>query len=427
MKVSGWGRYPVIESKEISLSCSSLWKRDFIPKGNLRSYGDSALSEIHTDMLKHNKFLSFDQKSGILSIEAGVLLSEIIEVFLPKGWFLGVVPGTKFITIGGAIASDIHGKNHHKDGCFSNFVESFKLQISEDKIVDCSRNSHLDLFESTCGGMGLTGIIKEVSIRLHRVSSKNIVQQTFKCNNLKETFNAFEENSSATYSVAWIDCLQKKNKLGRSLVMTGEFCNDNNLKLDTKKKFTIPFYFPSFFLSKLTVKLFNFLYFNRVRKSENTNIVDFENFFFPLDSINNWNKIYGNKGFFQFQFILPKKNSYVGMRHVLEVLAENNAGSFLAVLKLYGKENNNLLSFPMNGYSLALDFKNNKENIKLVSSLTDYIIGIKGRVYLTKDSVMTYEQFNKSYKNIAKFKSLREKYNLNKTFVSLQSKRLLND
>jgi len=424
MKISGWGLFPQIESKKLLLKPKLSWKGNFIAKGNLRSYGDSALAENHIDMLDFNAFISFDQTKGTLIAQSGVLISDIIDIIVPKGWFLNVVPGTKYITLGGAIAADIHGKNHHKDGCFSNFVESFTLVLPDNQEVLCSTQENTELFHATCGGMGLTGIIKNVTIQLKKINSININQITHKTENLLETFKIFEQESEKTYSVAWIDCLQKGKNIGRSLIMTGEFCNDEQMDVLSRKKINIPFNFPSFIINSWTLKVFNYLYYNKVRSKKTSQKVYFDTFFFPLDSINNWNKIYGKNGFFQFQFILPKSKSYEGMLHILNSISRENTGSFLAVLKLYGKSNNNLLSFPMEGYSLALDFKRSKKNRILVEALTDYVIVQGGRVYLAKDSLLTRNQFDRSYSNTELFRSIRSKYNFNKNLNSMQSIRL---
>jgi len=424
MKISGWGLFPIIDSKKLLFSPKLSWNKSFIAKGNLRSYGDSALAENHIDMLNFNALLSFDHTKGILIAQSGVLLSDIIDVITPKGWFLHVVPGTKYITLGGAIASDIHGKNHHKDGCFSNFVESFTIVLPDNQEVSCSLKENTELFYATCGGMGLTGIIKNVTLKLKKINSININQTTHKTKNLQETFKIFEQEMEKTYSVAWIDCLQKGKKIGRSLIMTGEFCDDGQKDLLSRKKINIPFNFPSFIINSWILKVFNFLYYNKQSSKKTSQKVYFDTFFFPLDSINNWNKIYGTNGFFQFQFILPKSKSYEGMLHILNSISRENTGSFLAVLKLYGKSNNNLLSFPMEGYSLALDFKRSKKNMMLIETLTDYVVMQGGRVYLAKDSLLSRNQFDKSYVNADLFRSIRSKYNFNKNLNSIQSIRL---
>jgi decaprenylphospho-beta-D-ribofuranose 2-oxidase len=423
MKLSAWGKFPVIESELVKLSDKDLWNLPFIINGNLRSYGDAALGERHLPFHK-NRLLHFDDQNGLLTCESGVLLSDIIDVFLIKGWFLKVTPGTKLITIGGAIASDVHGKNHHIQGCFSECVESLVLLLPNNQLLHCSRTNNSDFFYATCGGMGLTGIIVQASIFLKKVSSKSIIQKTLKTSNLEETFDAFEKFKQTEYSVAWIDCLSKGDSIGRSLLMIGDFMNDNDFSYKKKSKINIPIEFPSFTLNKYSVKIFNELYYNKSLKNETNQIVSIDSFFYPLDSINNWNRIYGKNGFIQFQFILPKSSSFDGLKKLLESISASGMGSFLAVLKLYGASNNNLLSFPLEGYSLALDFKMQKGLVKFIEKLTDQVVDFGGRVYLSKDALLLKRQFDLSYKNADKFRNFRKKMELDKHFQSLLSRRL---
>jgi FAD/FMN-containing dehydrogenase len=426
MTISSWGNYPKINNTAITFSTAVELKKhianidEFSIFGNGRSYGDSALNAniIHTK--KYNHFLSFDDDTGLLYCQSGVLLSDIIDVFTPKGWFLPVTPGTKYITVGGAIASDVHGKNHHVDGCFSEFVQEFSLMFADGSIKICKRND--ELFLATCGGMGLTGVILDVKFKLKKINSTFIKQKTIKTNNLKDTFNAFEEVKDSTYSVAWIDCLATHKSLGRSIITAGDFAYDNNIYIKKNKKITIPFYFPQFILNNITVKIFNWLYYKKAKNSINN--IYFDDFFYPLDKINNWNKIYGKNGFLQYQIIVPKNEAYIALHKLLTKIAESGKGSFLAVLKLYGKENNNYLSFPLEGYSLALDFKIDNKIFKLLDELDAIVEKYNGRVYLTKDGRVQRDKFVKGYKNYHKFISLRKEYNINNKLNSLQSKRL---
>ncbi len=424
MKSSGWGRYPVIDSTALNSNQNEWWSQPFISQGNARSYGDAALSEFHLPTQRFKNFLDFNEQTGLLTCEAGVLLSEIIEALLPRGWFLSVTPGTKLITIGGAIASDVHGKNHHIQGCFSQCIEWFDLLLPCGEERRCSTHDNTELFHATCGGMGLTGIILRAAFYLKPVKSQWIKQTTIKTSSLKETFEAFESNRSCTYSVAWIDCLAKEEQLGRSLLMLGDFIDDGDLNYRPKPKITVPFDLPAFSLNSFSVKAFNSLYYAKAAKGDSTQKVDIDTFFYPLDAINHWNRIYGKKGFVQFQFILPKEISYNGLTQILTRISQSGMGSFLAVLKLYGAQNKNWLSFPIEGYSLALDFKIQKGLIEFLSELTDQVVDLGGRIYLAKDALLTKEQFEKSYPNADKFKGLRKKLGLSDHFQSLQSQRL---
>jgi len=430
MSLLSWGNYPKIKNKVFFFDKKTKLKRiinennTLIPYGNGRSYGDSALSKNIVHVRPHRYFLSFDEQNGLLHVQAGVLLSEILDSFISRGWFLKITPGTKLITIGGAIASDVHGKNHHIAGCFSECVEMFSLMLPDGKVVACSKQKNTTLFRATCGGMGLTGVILDAKISLKKINSKYINQTTIKTYNLKETFAAFEHYKDSHYSVAWIDCLATKNELGRCLLMTADFADDGDLAYKIKKKMKVPFNFPSFFLNTWTVKAFNFLYYRKVREKISMQKVTIDDFFYPLDSIDNWNKIYGKKGFTQYQFILPKETSFVGLEQVLKAISDSGKGSFLAVLKLYGAENDNYLSFPMEGYSLALDFKIEKGLFELLDRLDDIVLKQGGRIYLAKDARVSKEVFEQGYPKIETFRALRKKLKMNKIFNSLQSQRL---
>ncbi len=430
MKLSGWGRYPVVESQPLLYSSYAALVKlvtniaTCIPHGNGRSYGDAALASVHIPMRRLNRMLAFNESTGLLTCEAGVLLAEVIEIFLPRGWFLKITPGTKLITIGGAIAADVHGKNHHIEGCFSECVEEFELLLPDGSVKTCSHNKNTDLFQATCGGMGLTGVIAQISFYLKPVKSQWINQASIKTNNLKETFEAFEANANSPYSVAWIDCLSKGNQLGKSVVMLGDFAQDEDLNYLPKKTIDIPFNFPNFALNKLSVAIFNKLYYCKTAAGTSTQKVSIDQFFYPLDAMHHWNKIYGKNGFVQFQFILPKASSYEGLAQILEKISNAGTGSFLAVLKLYGKQNDNWLSFPMEGYSLALDFKMQPKLEQFIDELSRVVAAHNGRIYLAKDALLKRDIFERGYPKANKFRALRQKYALKSHFQSLQSQRL---
>lgn len=430
MSLNSWGMYPKINNEsgalkdENSLRDKLLESKEYIPFGNGRSYGDSALNTDIMNCKPYNYFLGFDEENGILHAQSGVLLSEILTSFVPKGWFLKVTPGTKLITIGGAIASDIHGKNHHVEGCFSSCVKEFRIMLANGEIQTCSLNENKELFYATCGGMGLTGVILDAKISLKKINSKYINQTTIKTKNLKETFEAFEKYAHLPYSVAWIDCLAKGDDIGKCLLMVGDFADDGKLNYKEKKKLNIPFNFPSFALNSLSVKAFNWLYYKKAPNGVSKQKVDLDTFFYPLDAINNWNRIYGKGGFTQYQFILPKEVSFNGLQEILSKISQSGKGSFLAVLKLYGKANENYLSFPIEGYSLALDFKIEKGLFELLDSLDEIVVKLGGRIYLTKDVRVSKETFEKGYPNIEKFRTFRKENGMDKKFSSLQSKRV---
>ncbi|MCG7280294.1 FAD-binding oxidoreductase [Chryseobacterium taklimakanense] len=430
-KVTNWGNYPVVE-KEVKSEDSLQKIREFILKnneiiarGNGRCYGDAALAEHIFSTRRLNKFISFDRLNGIIECESGVLLSEILEVIVPQGYFLYVTPGTKFITVGGAIASDVHGKNHHSEGCFSDWVTEFSIMNEKGTVLTCSRTENAELFWSTVGGMGLTGIILSAKLKLKNIETAYIKQESIKAENLDEIFKLFEESEGWTYNVAWIDCLQKGKNIGRSILMRGEHAlkaelpknlRENPLRLKQRFIPTIPFYLPAFVLNAFTVKLFNLLYFQKQRKKEIHSFVDYETFFYPLDIVSDWNKIYGKAGFIQYQMVIPIEKGKEGLQKILNVIANSGNGSFLAVLKLFGKNNPEAYnSFPLEGYTLALDFKMNNRLKKLVSELDAIVEEFGGRIYLTKDS-MSRPSLTNYLQNVK-----------NPKFVSLQQKRIIHN
>lgn len=430
-KVTNWGNFPVVE-KEVKSEDSLQKIKDFvksnneiIARGNGRCYGDASLSEHIFSTKRLNKFISFDRLNGIIECESGVLLADILEVVVPQGYFLYVTPGTKFISVGGAIASDVHGKNHHAEGCFSEYVIEFSLLNENGEVLTCSREENSEKFWSTIGGMGLTGIILSAKFKLKNIETAYIRQESIKAENLDEIFKLFEESESWTYNVAWIDCLQTGKNIGRSIMMRGEHAfkhqlpkklQENPLRLKKKFSPTVPFYFPNFVLNNLTVKLFNLLYFNKQRSKEIKNYIDYETFFYPLDAVNDWNKIYGKTGFIQYQMVIPKEKGKEGMKRILETIAKSGNGSFLAVLKLFGKNNPEAYnSFPFEGYTLALDFKVNSKLKNLVEKLDAIVEEFGGRIYLTKDS-MSKSSLTNYLQNVQ-----------NPKFVSLQHKRIINN
>jgi FAD/FMN-containing dehydrogenase len=430
MSLMSWGMYPKVKSsvyqfdKEKSLGKIIAKHNELIPYGNGRSYGDSALSSNIINVRPKDYFIDFNEKSGLLTVQAGVLLDEILESFVPRGWFLKVTPGTKLITVGGAIASDVHGKNHHVEGCFSECVEEFKIMLANGQTATCSREKTPDLFKATCGGMGLTGVILEAKIYLKKINSQYIDQTTIKTKNLKETFDAFEEHKDKPYSVAWIDCLAKGEDVGKCLLMVGDFLDDGKLDYRSKKQKIIPFNFPSFALNNWSVRAFNWLYYGKVKERVSRQKVDIDTFFYPLDAIGHWNRIYGKGGFTQYQFILPKQSSYQGLEEILRAISNSGKGSFLAVLKLYGKANDNWLSFPIEGYSLALDFKIEKGLFELLDTLDEIVVKYNGRIYLTKDVRVSKETFEKGYPHIETFRQYRKENQMHSKFQSIQSKRV---
>jgi len=408
-ELSGWGRYPKIKTKELTPQSESelleilRHSESYIPRGNGRSYGDSAINkDLTITMTRMNRLLQWNQESGELVAESGVLIADIIDIFLPRGWFPYVTPGTKFVTLGGAIACDVHGKNHHKDGSFGNFVNWIEIFNNKNEVVRCSSDENSELFHWTIGGMGMTGVIIRCSIQLKKIESGWIKQQTVVNNNLNETLQSFYEHKEATYSVAWIDCLAKGKSFGRSILMLGEHAQKSEVEAKPSnypkrknKIITFPFDAPSFLLNNFTVSAFNRLYFN-LNKNKQSSYVDWDSYFYPLDSIGDWNRMYGKNGFFQFQCVLPRELSEQGYTKILATIQNKSSGTFLAVLKDFGSGNGHL-SFPKEGLTLALDFKASQKNIEVGKELTDIVNSLGGSFYLAKDAIINSSQFTNNF------------------------------
>jgi len=436
--LTSWGRYPVIEGNEESFAFTGQLEKliagggDFIPRGNGRSYGDASLSKRAISTLKFDKILSFDDISGFFECQSGITLDQILTVIVPRGWFLPVTPGTKFITIGGALASDVHGKNHHVDGSISNHVLEFDLVSTSGATILCTPAVNSDLFEATCGGMGLTGVISRIKFRLKKIETSFIKQKQIKAANLDELIALFEEYKHYTYSVAWIDCLKKGSQFGRGILMLGEHAaiseidekrRADPLQLPGNKQINFPVNMPSWVNNQVTVKAFNFLYYTKNFKKEINNIVSYEPFFYPLDKVLHWNRLYGKKGFVQYQFVLPldAKN---GLAEILTRISDEGLGSFLAVLKVFGKQDN-MISFPKEGYTLALDFPVRGNLLSFLDELDELVLKYNGRLYMSKDARMKPSMLAAGYPELDKFKAIVKKYNPDGKIRSAQSDRLL--
>jgi decaprenylphospho-beta-D-ribofuranose 2-oxidase len=429
MKISGWGRFPVIDAEilkpaSISGCAKSITGNVLIARGLGRSYGDSSLNSMILECSRFDHFIFFDRDIGIISCEAGASIRDILDVVVPLGWFMSVTPGTSYVTIGGAIASDVHGKNHHICGSFSQHVISFDLLLGGGEKVTVTPSGMPDLFKATCGGMGLTGIILSATFQLIPIESSNISQKTLRANSLEEVCELFESNSSCTYSVAWIDCLENGKQMGRSLLMLGEHTESGDFELSGQSKKNLPIDMPNWVLNPYSIKTFNFLYFHKSLFTDQKTNLPYWSYFYPLDAINSWNRLYGKNGFIQYQFVVPRAAGVQGLKRILDVISKSNKGSFLAVMKVFGKGNENYLSFPIEGYSLALDFKVETGIDDLVKRLDSMVLEMGGKVYLTKDALMSEEMFKSTYPQWQIFEEVRAKYGAIGRFASNQSRRL---
>lgn len=436
-RIANWGNYPVVDAEVHTFEGDAALREHLkrangaIARGLGRCYGDSSLAPTILSSERMDKMLAFDGATGALTCQAGVSLADILEVFVPRGWFLPVTPGTKFVTVGGAIAADVHGKNHHKSGSFGDHVSTMDVMLADGSVVTCSPTSHADLFETTCGGMGLTGVILRATFNLKRIESAYIRQELVPAKNLDEIMRLFEESAGWTYTVAWIDCLQRGAGLGRSIMMRGEFATaaeaknagHEPLNFQPKTKLNVPVMLPAFLLNSFTVRAFNSAYYSLHARHNETRVINYDTFFYPLDAVLNWNRIYGKRGFTQYQIALPKETSHEGLTALLQKIGESGQGSFLAVLKLFGKQNR-FMSFPREGYTLALDFPINEKVLALLDQLDEITLKFGGRIYFAKDSRVKPETFRRGYDNFTAFRERINKWDPRGIWSSLQSKRL---
>lgn len=410
-------------------------KTSCIPRGMGRSYGDSAVltGGCVLGQAFLNRFLSFDEQTGVLHCEAGATLAQILEFAVPKGWFLATTPGTKFVSIGGAIAADVHGKNHHVDGTFGMCVKELTLVLANGNTLSCSPESDPEAFWATVGGMGLTGFIRDAKIQLRRCETAYYQVEYRRCTGLEETLLALGDGGeSFRYSVGWIDCLARGRHLGRTVLMLANDPGPNQLPPPLKatplgtldaRKLSVPFDLPSFALNRLSVSLFNRLYYLRQKKRQI--LQHYNSFFYPLDSINQWNRIYGRRGFIQYQALFPHATAADGLRSLLETLSRYGLASFLAVIKRSGPANPAPLSFLFEGYTLALDIPNvGPRLLEMTRKLDDILLRSRGRLYLAKDSLMDAPTFAAMYPRKPEFLAVKKRLDPENHFISDQARRL---
>lgn len=400
-----WGLTPKVKNqKSIALDFPHIPENSgaVLPRGLGRSYGDSCLNEGGTLLLaeKLDCFISFDEKSGVLICESGVTFDEILKVFVPKGWFLPVTPGTKFVTVGGAIANDVHGKNHHVAGNFGHHVLSFDVVRSDGAIFHCSKSENTELFEATIGGLGLTGLISRVELKLRPIKSAFIDQEQVKFSSFDEFVKlSSESEGSHEYTVSWVDCVNGDDL--RGIFIRGNHSLEGPLITHRDPKLRIPFFMPNWLLNRLSVSLFNLLYYMKNIKKISKGRVHYEGFFYPLDAIYAWNKIYGKRGFYQYQFTVPfGKEGEAALTSIMKKIKQSKMASFLVVMKTFGNiAPVGMMSFPTPGITLALDFANFGDPLLQLMSECDAILAeVGGRVYPAKDARMSSDFFNKCYK-----------------------------
>lgn len=405
-----WGRYPKARHRaiyhaswtdQLPAMIEAAAPESLLPYGLGRSYGDSCLNDGRdlVECSRLNRILSFDPERGSICCESGVSLSDILEIIVPKGWFLPVTPGTRFVTVGGAIANDVHGKNHHRAGTFGCHVRSLALYRSDYGLVFCSPEENADMFRATIGGLGLTGIIAWAEIALKPIASPKMDIETIPFQSLARFLSLCNESDvSFEYTMAWIDCFSGKNTKGIFFRANHSYAPGPPPRLRVGPK--VPFALPEWVLNRHTVRAFNIAYYAKHAFGKRKSVVPYQPFFYPLDSVSRWNLIYGKRGFLQYQCVIPE-HAFAAFEELLSLMSRSQMGSFLAVLKRFGSmPSAGMLSFPRPGLTLALDFAMRGERtLRLLDRLDEVVRKSGGALYPAKDARMSRQTFEASFPN----------------------------
>ncbi len=416
--LTGWGGLGVPGVERRSEDLERLTRDAVLSRGLGRAYGDAALPPPGVESVAGtslaDRILSFHPATGQLRAEAGISLRSLKEVLLPRGFFVPVTPGTQYVTLGGSVAADVHGKNHHVAGTIGRHVSALKMRVASGDVVEVSRTEHPDLFEATLGGMGLTGHILEVDLRLDDVGSGWIRQESERVDSVDAFLDALDSAAAHwPFTVGWIDCLATGANLGRGILIKGRWAAPEDAEGrpgPRTERIGVPFLFPSWALNDLTVSAFNHAYYWKHLPRQMTGIVHPEPFFYPLDGIRNWNRIYGRRGFTQHQSILPREAGRDAVHAYVKLLASKGGSSFLCVIKDCGAEGEGLLSFPRPGTSVALDLPIRPETQDLIDTLNAFVIDVGGRVYLAKDQFTRPRDYRRMEPRLATFQEVRRRW-----------------
>lgn len=433
--LSGWGRVPVPGREIRSEDLEALTRDAVLCRGLGRSYGDSSLPPpshpVVAGAALADRILSFDPATGVLRAEAGFSLREMNRIFLPRGFFTPVTPGTEYVTLGGMVAADVHGKNHHRAGCFGSHVRALRMRVADGRIVECSRAVEPDLFRATVGGMGLTGHILEVEFPLIRVPSPWIVMESERIADIDEFIAGLKAAGPVwPYTLGWIDCLSQGKGLGRGILMRGRFAEPGEAPPHPPRALphlAVPFVLPGWVVGPWSVRTFNWLWYHRHLPRVKRGMVSPEWFFYPLDFVAHWNRMYGPRGFTQYQCVVPDAAGHGAARRFLELLTARGGASFLCVIKDCGPEGLGLLSFPRPGISIALDIPIDDRTQSLVDALNELVIAEGGRIYLAKDALTRPEHFEKMEPRLMEWTRIRRQWDPAGRLRSAQSVRVLGD
>jgi len=439
--IAPWGRFPTCEGVETfpeTPRASAFPAGRFLVRGLARSYGDACVQRRVLSSRKWKRLWAFDQKKGLLTCEAGLSLAEILEYAVPQGWFLPVTPGTKWVSLGGAIASDVHGKNHHASGSFSRHVVEIELLLPSGEVLRTSPKRRPEVFAATCGGMGLTGVIRSATLKLEKIETAYLSQSVYRAENLAELMALIEARGGEPFTVAWLDVNASGKSMGRGHLITGHWASARELEkagiprekwlsVHRPPKFKLPWTLPNFVASLANAvgwKCASWVYHRLPRKYASPSLVHYDPFFYPLDFIDDWNRAYGKNGFLQWQCVLPREKSAEGVRLILETCQKAGLHSFVTVLKLFGKGNGYPLSFPMEGYILCLDFNRTERLFPVLDRLDEIVVARGGRIYLAKDARMSARTFAKGYPGLPAFRKIKKALDPEGRLASLQAERL---
>ncbi len=434
-ELSGWGRHPVVRAEELESEDLARASRDAVlSRGLGRSYGDASLpvGGAALNTRRADRILGFDPATGVLRAEAGFSLQALNAIFPARGFATPVSPGTQYVTLGGMVASDVHGKNHHVAGCIGEHVRALRMRIADGRVLDISEESEPELFRATLGGMGLTGHLLEVELTLERIPSFWIHQHSRRVANLDELHDAMREASAQwPFSMAWLDTTARGASLGRGIVIVGRYAGEDEAPADIpqmRERIAVPFDLPSWFVARWSIELFNFLYYRWHGAREQEGIVHPQSFFYPLDAIRHWNRLYGKRGFVQYQCVVPTGERPTAFRKLLEIMSQHGGASPVSVIKDCGAAGRGTLSFPMPGMSLALDIPYRPGRTEaLVDALNEQVIEAGGRIYLTKDALTKRAHFERMETRLPAWREVRRKWDPEGRFASALSRRLLDE
>jgi decaprenylphospho-beta-D-ribofuranose 2-oxidase len=433
--LAGWGGSPVIAGQEIrSEDLARITEGKPLTRGLGRSYGDSSLPapgdrQVASAVLA-DRILSFDPETGTMCAEAGLSLSDLYRLFLPRGWFVPVTPGTQFVTLGGMVAADVHGGNHHRAGCFGAHVTRLRMRVADGRIVECSRALESDLFRATLGGMGLTGHILEVEFKMAAVSSPWLWGESQQVHSVGEFVDVLGRAAADwPFTKGWIDCVSRGKNLGRGVMYRARWATVAEAPARPpahKKGFGLPINLPSWTVNRLTSRIYNGLYF-RTHPTRRPAVIHPDTFFYPLDAVRHWNRVYGKKGFTQYQCVIPHESGRAVLGRFMEIVTQQGSASPVCVIKDCGPEGEGLLSFPKTGISIAIDFPVRAWTQGVVDALNDLVAAEGGRIYLAKDTFTRPDHFAKMETRLPAWQAVRRRWDPEGRLRSAQSVRLLGD